>query len=604
MCGITGILNLDEKEICIDILKKMTKSLEHRGPDGEGFFLDKIIGFGHRRLAIIDLSSAGTQPMISQDGNFIISYNGEVYNFKELREELEKLGYKFKSKTDTEVVLYSYVEWNYKCLSRFNGMFAFSIWDKKNKCLFLARDRYGIKPLYYTLQNNSFLFASEIKSFFNFPTFRVKMNYQGLQEYMTFQNYISDNTLFDNVKVLPPGSYITINSDSKEISKPLKYWDFNFKNNNLFKDKKEYLEEFDRLFLQAIKRQLVSDVEIGTYLSGGIDSGLITAKASNELSNLKTFTVGFFGNDSSETSIYDERNKAELMSYLFKTEHYEYVLKPYDLQSKIQTLIWHIEEPRVGHSLPNYFAAKLAGKFVKVVLSGSGGDELFGGYPWRYLSAIHNNNFAEYLKDYYISQQRNIPVELFENLFQPIWNEIKHIDIYQLFENKCKNQSIIDDNINNSFYFDAQTFLHGILTVEDKLSMAHSLETRLPFLDNDLVEFAQSIPIDLKIKDFNRNNMDKNTLIGKSLLREAIKKHVPTEISNGIKQGFVPPKSWSQIDKIPFINKMLKNKNAKIYSFINYKIIQKYLDKKNNYSLIWSLLNLETWCQNFLEKKK
>ena len=312
MCGIAGILNLKGNSISPLTLNKMTDIIQHRGPDGEGHWFEENIGIGHRRLAILDLSSAGHQPMLSSNKRWVLSYNGEIYNYKELRIELEAEGYSFKSNTDTEVVLYSLIHWKEKALIKFNGMFALALWDRKEKSLFLARDRYGIKPLYYCMQNNIFSFASEQKSILEIPEFKKRINFSSLQEYLTFQNIFTDQTLLKDINILPSGHFGVLNY-KKGISHDLKvylYWDYNFSEKEIFSSHQEYVEELDRLFVQAVNRQLISDVELGAYLGGGMDSGSITAIASKQINNLNSFTCGFDLSSASGIELgFDEKKK-------------------------------------------------------------------------------------------------------------------------------------------------------------------------------------------------------------------------------------------------------------------------------------------------------
>lgn len=334
MCGITGIFHLNGDPVSPALLRSMTKALAHRGPDGEGFVMDTVIGLGHRRLAILDLSAAGHQPMTTPDGNFILTYNGEVYNFRELRRELERLGHSFCSRTDTEVVLRAYVQWGPECVTRFNGMFALALWDKTRQELFLARDRYGIKPLYYTFNGDSFVFASEQKAILTHPAISREIDLEALLEYFTFQNIFTDKTLLKGIRLFPAGCYarLPLGSTTKSLALT-QYWDYDFQEPQQAASEAEYLEELDRLFQQAVKRQLVSDVDLGSYLSGGMDSGSITALAATHLPYIKTFTCGFDLHSISGLELgFDERQKAEFMSYLFKTEHYEMVLKAGDME--------------------------------------------------------------------------------------------------------------------------------------------------------------------------------------------------------------------------------------------------------------------------------
>lgn len=625
MCGIAGIINLNQRPVSTVNLKKMTDAIIHRGPDGEGSFVDGAVGLGHRRLAIIDLSPAGHQPMITPDGRYVLSYNGEVYNYQELRLELEASGYQFHSQTDSEVVLYAYAHWGEKCLDRFNGMFAFAVWDKLKKELFLARDRYGIKPLYYTNVNGEFLFGSEVKALVAHPSFNVSMNPAGLVEYFTFQNFFTDNTLFEGVNLLSAGCHLKINLDKRSVGSPVRYWDYCFSTPEEKISDHEYLEELDRLFKQAVNRQLVGDVEIGAYLSGGMDSGSITALAAKQLPNMTSFTCGFDLNSASGIELgFDERAAAEHMSYMFKTEHYEMVLKAGDMERVMPRLAWHLEEPRVGQSYPNFYAAQLASKFTKVVLSGAGGDELFGGYPWRYYRAVVNDDFEHYIDKYYAYWQRLIPNSVQKKVFAPISNKIEHVWTRDIFKNVFNKHSerLTDpeDYVNHSLYFEAKTFMHGLLVVEDKLSMAHSLETRLPFLDNDLVDFAMKVPVRHKlgklseVVKLNENEPGSKTAKyfqktrdGKLLLRKMMERHIPKEVVEREKQGFsAPDGSWFKGESIDYVRRKLFNPKAMIYDYMDRDTVQGLVSEhlngnENRRLLIWSLLNVENWCEQYLK---
>ena len=623
MCGITGIINLKGEAISPVLLKKMTDVIAHRGPDGEGQWIEGNVGIGHRRLSIIDLSSAGHQPMVSVDHRYILTYNGEIYNFKELRVELEEEGFWFRSQTDSEVVLNALIAWGTNALQRFNGMFALALWDRKEKVLLLSRDRYGIKPLYYSKQGGIFSFASEQKSILAVPCFRRELNKEALLEYFTFQNIFTDQTLFEDINILPPGTFIKIQESDALIHKQI-YWDYHFREPTQKVSELEYQEELDRLFKQAVNRQLVSDVELGAYLSGGMDSGSITAIASQTFPYLKTFTCGFDLSSASGIELsFDERTKAEAMSAQFRTEHYEMILKAGDMERCLPEMAYHLEEPRVGQSYPNYYAAKLAGKFVKVVLSGAGGDELFGGYPWRYYRATSCDNFEHYIDQYYIFWQRLIPNREISKVFSPVWNDVKHVwtrDIFRnVFLSHKNNLETPEDYINHSLYFEAKTFLHGLFVVEDKLSMAHGLETRVPFLDNDLVDFSMKEPVNLKLKNLqevvrlNENDPGpksskyfKKTSDGKLILRKSMEKYVTSELTNGVKQGFsAPDASWFKGDSINYVRKILGNKESRVYEFFDYnavnKLVNEHVDGKHNRRLlIWSLLNYEWWCRSYL----
>ncbi|UCE88912.1 MAG: asparagine synthase (glutamine-hydrolyzing) [Pseudomonadota bacterium] len=624
MCGIAGYLNLDGQPASTVVIRQMTDAIKHRGPDGEGCFLDGAFGVGHRRLAIIDLSPAGQQPMMSRDKRYVLSYNGEIYNFQELRAELTALGHRFNSRTDSEVVLNAYAEWGEKALNRFNGMFAFAIWDLEEKELFIARDRYGIKPVYYMLAGQCVVFGSEVKAIVEHPGCRAEMDLEGLLEYFTFQNFFTDKTLYRGVKLLPAGCYIRIGSGSPSVPEPQRYWDYQFAEPPESASDEEYLEELDRLFTQAVNRQLVSDVDVGGYLSGGMDSGSIVAVAAQQLDHMRTFTCGFDLSSASGIELnFDERATAEHMSYLFRTEHYEMVLKAGDMERVLPGLAWHLEEPRVGQSYPNYYIAHLASKFNKVVLAGTGGDELFGGYPWRYYRAVVNDDFEHYIDKYYAYWQRLIPNRIVHEVFRPVWAEVEHVwtrDIFRdVFATHADQLTRPEDYVNHSLYLEAKTFLHGLLVVEDKLSMAHSLETRVPFLDNDLVDFAMRLPTRLKlgklseVVKINENEPGEKTARyfqktrdGKLLLRKVMERHVPADVIDREKQGFsAPDASWFKGESIEYVRNLLLDSDAVIYQYMDrdtiHSLVNEHLDgRQNRRLLIWSLLNVEHWCRRYL----
>ena len=606
MCGIAGILDVNSKQIDKNSLVKMTQALSHRGPDDEGYYLDNYIGLGHRRLSIIELSKLGHQPMTTDDGRLTISYNGELYNYKELRTELAKKGHNFKSNSDTEVLIYAWKEWGARCLTKLNGMFAFAIWDNTEKKLYMARDRYGIKPLYYSLLGGTLSFASEQKAIKLMPGYKDNFDVETLVEYLTFQNIFTDNTFSKDIKLLPAGNFATISLGKANIELT-QYWDFHYFCEDKSPDHNEYMEELDFLLNQSLKRQLISDVELGSYLSGGMDSGTLTALASYQLPSIKTFTCGFDLSSASGLELtFDERTKAEAMSALFKTEHYEVVLKAGDMERCFDQLSYHLEEPRVGQSYPNFYASKLASRFVKVVLSGAGGDELFGGYPWRYYSPLDGSSFEENTYEYYKYWNRLLSDDEKAEVFKPIKDVYKNHDTLEIFKsimnrhgNKIKDK---EEFVNHCLYFESKTFLHGLLVVEDKLSMAHSLETRVPFLDNDLVDFAMKCPIEFKLKNlrnYNKEDRFKKTNDGKQILRKVMSKYIPNDITEGIKQGFsAPDASWFKGDSIDYVQDRLVNNNAKIYDYLDSKSINKLLNQhmsgeQNKRLLIWSLLSLE-----------
>lgn len=616
MCGVTGLIDLSGQHIKVSTIVKMIDAIKHRGPDREGYWLHKNVGIGHTRLSIIDISEAASQPMLSGNDNFVLSYNGEIYNYKEIRSELESLGIQFNTQSDSEVLLKALIFWREKSLIKLNGMFAFAFYDKKQESLLIARDRYGIKPLYYSLQNHFFSFASEQKAIKARVGYKSNFDKEGLYEYLTFQNFFTSKTLESDIKLLPAGHFIHINSKTSFVSKPIQYWDFHFSQPRTPAAEQEYLEELDRLFTQSVKRSLVSDVEIGAYLSGGMDSGSIATLAARELTKLKTFTVGFDLASASGIELgFDEREKARAISNLIQSEHYEFVLKAGDMEKSLPTLVRHLEEPRVGQSYPNLFAAELASRQVKVVLSGSGGDELFGGYPWRYFQAAYSQNFESFIDEYYLYWQRLLSFAELKALLKPIWQDVSHINPFEIFQNVfSSHQNSLEspqDYINHSFYFEAKTFLHGLFVVEDKLGMAYGLETRLPFMDNDLVEFAMSLPVELKVRNLKqRLIVDENSIgkkkhlnyglstEGKYLLRKCMEKYISKEISVAPKQGFSSPDaSWFRGPSLDFVKRTALNKSNPLYDLISFEATKNLMKdhfegRKNRRLFIWSILHL------------
>jgi asparagine synthase (glutamine-hydrolysing) len=622
VCGITGIFHVNGAQASGDHLRAMTRAIAHRGPDGDGHWVESSVALGHRRLSIIDLSDAGAQPMQTEDGRYIMTYNGELYNYLDIKQQLQKHNVHFTSRSDSEVLLKAVATWGFeRAVSQFNGMFAVAIYDKFARRLYLARDRFGVKPLYYAQCGATLLFGSEIKAIIANPIYKSTIDPEALVEYLTFQNFFDDRTLFKGVKLLPAGTFAEVDIPDDPHSsvgmKITRYWDFHFDEPQNPKSEKDYLAELSHLFRQSVSRQLASDVPIGAYLSGGMDSGSITAVASKQLQYMRTFTCGFDLSSASGIELsYDEREAAERMSYLFKTEHYEMVLKSGDLERVMPSLAYHLEEPRVGQSYPNFYIAQLASKFNKVVLAGTGGDELFGGYPWRYYRAVVNNDFDHYVDQYFDFWQRILPGDELRRACAPIWSQVKHVsprDIFKgVFSSHAERMTRPEDYVNHSLYFECKTFLHGLMVVEDKLSMAHGLETRVPFLDNDLVDFAMRLPTSMKLGNLkevvqlNENTTDakrakyfQKTNDGKLLLRKMMGEFLPKEVVEREKQGFsAPDASWFKGESIDYVKRRVLGKNSKISTVLDMDVISQALDehlsgRQNRRLLIWSLLNLE-----------
>jgi asparagine synthase (glutamine-hydrolysing) len=624
MCGIAGVYHLKGKSFEMGNLVKMAKAIEHRGPDGEGFYQHENVSLAHKRLSIIDTSSKGAQPMRSAHGDWVISFNGCIYNFQDLKHELISKGHVFKSSSDTEVIVEGLESEGTSFFERLNGMFAIAAYQVSSNKLFLSRDRFGVKPLYYWFDGNQVVFGSEIKAIIAHPDYRVKVDNNALNEYFTFQNFFTYNSIFKDVILLPPANTVEINVDTSYIQH-LSWWDYSFSAPDESMTFEEAKEETERLFEQAVKRQMIADVPVGSYLSGGMDSGSIASIASGELEELMTFTCGF--DMSSVTGFeanYDERRAAELMASVFGTEHYEQVIGSAGMVRSLDKVVYHLEEPRVGMSYPNYYIARLASKFVKVCLQGTGGDELYGGYPWRYYRIFDSAGQQAFYDQYFDFWQRLVPEKEKTSLFTS--NVLNGMDMERprrIFErvfrfNDQLKYNTPEDHIQNSLYFEIKTFLPGLLMVGDKLAMANGLEERFPFLDNDLVDFAQKIPVRHKLGNLEKEikTMDENSIHkkkayrefddGKNVLRKAMVDFMPQAILDRKKQGFsAPDENWYRKDNAKFIRERLIQKDSFLNDIVQPKYVEKILDehnagKANHRLLIWSFLNMDSWGKQFL----
>lgn len=627
MCGIVGVFNLNGNSFSIQHLKRMAQTIAHRGPDGEGYYVSENIALAHKRLAILDTSPKGNQPMSSKDGKWVIVFNGCIYNFMELKQELQALGHEFVSTTDTEVIAEGLARYGTSFFERLNGMFAVGAWNTQEKAVYLSRDRFGVKPLYYWFSGTTLVFASEIKAILAHPEYSIDVDLSALNEYFTFQNLFSFQTLFKGIHLLPPANTVKIDSTSSFV-KHRSWWDYDFTSPDEKMTFEEAQAETLRLFQQAVSRQMIADVPVGAYLSGGMDSGSITAIASSLIPRLSTFTCGF---DMSEVTgveaNYDERRDAELLASFYKTEHYEQVINAGDLRWSLPKVVYHLEDLRVGMSYPNYYIARLASKFVKVCLQGTGGDELYGGYPWRYYRVFDSINREQFFEQYYAFWQRLVPDNRKNDLFTP--DVLKQIDIHAprtifervfLFNNKLKYDTP-EDHISNSLYFEIKTFLPGLFIVGDKLSMANGLEERFPFMDNDLVAFAQKIPVRHKLGNLHHEirRIDENTPQkkkayteyddGKNVLRKAMSRYIPEKIAKRKKQGFsAPDESWYRGENADYVKELLLSKKLACSEFIQpayiNEIITEHIEKKINHRLlIWSFMNFEWWCKIFLKSE-
>jgi asparagine synthase (glutamine-hydrolysing) len=609
MCGISGYINLDGEPAASTIVTAMMTAIRHRGPDGQGSFIDGQVGLGHVRLSIIDLSDGGRQPMQSPSGRYTIIYNGELYNYLELRVELQAKGVAFTSSSDTEVILRAYEVWGDDAFVRFNGMFALAIWDKETRILTLARDRMGVKPLYVAYNGTTFAFGSEAKAIFATPWFKPRLDLAGLREYLTFQNFYGERTLFEGISLVTPGTIIKIDVGTSTVTQNT-FSNIQFNSVETSASEADIADELSHVFAQAVSRQLIADVDVGAYLSGGMDSGSIVSVAAGQVENLRTFTCGFDVSSSVGMEAYfDERRDAELMAAVFETEHYEMVLKAGDMEKVLPALVHHMEEPRVGQSYPNYYIARLASKFNKVVLSGAGGDELFGGYPWRCLPCLHPDD-SVFRDNVYMQWQRLLPDAQAEVNFAPVWGDIKAANPRDMFNDAFAMpiSSGVTGQVDSVLTFETKTFLHGLLVMSDKIAMAHGLEERVPFLDNDLVDFALSLPAKYKIGGFpwaeTREEGAYRSTEGKKILRSALSSRIPEVISNREKQGFsAPDAGWFRGRSADFVRARIGNPHARIYRVLNFEAISPLLDDhsqgQNRRLLIWSLLYLEQIFQEY-----
>lgn len=625
MCGICGMVGFANQ----DLLKKMCRIMSHRGPDDEGYFIDKNIGLGIRRLSIIDLET-GHQPIHNEDETIWIVFNGEIYNFQELRESLKKKGHQFYTKTDTEVIIHLYEEKGKDCVNYLNGMFAFAIWDKKKEKLFLARDRLGIKPLYYTVVDGSLLFASEIKALLKCDKVEREVNLIGMHHFLTFLYVPAPFSMFKGIKKLPPAHTMSYKNGKLEMTQ---YWDLCFSKAKI-KRKEYYSERILELLREAVKIRLVSDVPLGVFLSGGIDSSSIAGLMS-QLSNggVKTFSIGY----EEKFASYNELKYSRLVAKHFGTDHHEFILKP-DAVELLPEIVQHFDEPFADSSaIPTYLVSQMARKHVTVALSGIGGDEAFGGYP-RYIGL----QVSRYYEKLPLFVRKNILAPLIEQFPESTesvnivgWlkrftcggilpmNE-RYLSWVSFFDNNSYNKLFTDelkkelsmndpfethreflekegiaDFFDRVFYLDVKTYLtDDLLTMGDRMSMANSLELRVPFCDHKLLEFSASIPYSIKIEGFRL----------KYLLKRAVSQLLPKEIITKRKQGFmIPLGSWLQTELKDLTLDLLSKRSVKKRNYFNWECVQwmlrEHCEGRQNFAdQIWALMTLEIWHRIYIDR--
>jgi len=620
MCGISGIYDINKNQVNPSWAAAMNKTMKHRGPDDDGVVLLSSgcdlpplvynsdgrhpvnnsgydIVLGHRRLSIIDLSDAGRQPMSNEHGTIWITYNGEIYNYSSLRNDLIRKGHRFKSRTDTEVIIHAYEELGDDCILELNGIFAFALWDSIRKRLLLARDRFGTKPLYYTLSRNRLIFASEIKAILEIPGVSGEISPEALSEHFTFQNTFGDRTFFKNIFLLPQGHTLTVEND--KISRR-NYWDIEY-TEEYNHSEEYYINGLRERFEEGVGSQLISDVPLGTYLSGGMDTGSISAVTTRYIPELHTFTCGFDTSSvSGEELFFDERKESEELSRFLNTTHHQIILKQGDMESVLPEVVWHLDEPRVGISYQVFYVARLISNFVTVVLSGVGGDEFFAGYPWRYEPVKDIYDTERFDETYYRLWIRFLTDEEKKDFFSDgINNQLKGFSTFDSFR-EVISKTNAKLPLNRAMYFDAKTFLNGLLLVEDKLSMAHSIESRVPFLDNNLVDFAVVIPPELKL---NNGNI-------KYVLKRAMEGLLPGDTLYRRKQGFTPPdKSWYKGRTLRYIKELILSKKALERGYFKKQYLNKIIEdhvsgKRNNRFLIWSLMCFEWMNRIFIDREE
>lgn len=626
MCGIVGLINKSGLQADYNILKKMADTIHHRGPDDDGVMIDGPVGFFHKRLSIIDIAG-GQQPMTYKDCTIV--YNGEIYNYIELREDLKKKGHSFETSSDTEVILHMYAEYGKNFLNLLNGMFAFIIYDKNENEIFIARDHFGIKPLYWYYDENLIAFGSEIKALLAHPLIHAESDPDNLYEYLTFQFIMGSGTMFKNIYKILPGHYMCINLKNWEI-KEEKYWEPNF-NIDHYHTEEYFIVELDKILKKTIYQQLRSDVPIGTYLSGGIDSSFVTIVASKLLdTQIKSFSGAF-----QEGPEFNELQYAHFAAKTANAELFEIFPTEQEFIDLIPKLIYHLDEPVAGPGIfPQYIVSRLASQHVKVILGGQGGDEIFGGYT-RYLvayleqalkGAIYESNEEE---EHIVSLESILPnlptlkqyipmMKSFwkEGTFEPMDRRYYHLidrmrstaEFFQLdFLRGCKHEEIFQkfskefNNPDTKSYFNKMTHfdmlgsLPGLLQVEDRVSMSVSIESRVPLLDRRIVDLISRMPAGMKFKGGEM----------KYLLKKTIKDIMPPEILNRKdKMGFpVPLHIWSKNKAKDFIMDTLLSKKARERNMINTEYVEKLILAEQPFSRgLWGLLSLELWHNQFIDK--
>ena len=638
MCGIVGFYSQSHK-ITEAQLRSACSAMQHRGPDASGIYIYEEIGLGHQRLSIIDLSEAANQPMLDASGQVALVYNGELYNYQELRAELASRGHEFQTNSDTEVLLHMYLEYGERCLSRLKGMFAFAVSDRRSRIVFLARDRLGIKPLYYRATRSAFCFASEIKALIPLDQTPIQIERQALHDYLTFRYTIAPDTMFEGIKKLPPAHYLIFSDAGLKMNR---YWKLDYQKTEKLGDE-EWVQGLNERFVDSVGSHLVSDVPVGVLLSGGLDSSAVAAVMQSRLSKpIKTFSVAF-----AEGGPYDERPFARKVAQHLGADHHEITITARDFIDALPAYIWHMEEPVADPaSIPLYYVSQLARRHVAVVLSGEGSDELLGGYvcpgnfrSYNLLKAFHEipkwarERLLSRLNKYILHSRRlekylemsSYPLSAYGRL-DPVFqdNVFDEEEKLRLYSSNCREFVSLEDSVEKVrlAYLSAEKFEFldqmlfvsttqwlpdDLLTKADKMTMAHSLELRVPFLDHDLVEFIARMPTNLKV----HKNGQKYTM--KYALKKACRDIIPKEIIEREKIGFaVPYAKWFKNEMKEMVYDILCSRSARENSIFNAKEVARLLktalvqtENPGNEiwdpqaKKVWSLFVFELWRQQF-----
>ncbi|MBI5065424.1 asparagine synthase (glutamine-hydrolyzing) [Candidatus Woesearchaeota archaeon] len=615
MCGISGLWEFNGGVDKI-ILQKMNKVQEHRGPDSEGFMISNKVGLGHRRLSIIDLSPKGKQPMTNENNSIWIVFNGEIYNFQVLREELEKKGHRFRSNTDTEVIVHGYEEWGFSVVEKLRGMFAFAIYDSEKKLVFLARDRVGKKPLWYYKDDKRLVFASELKALLQHPEVPRKINQEAVSYYLSLGYIPHPISIFENICKVEPAQIVVVNK--KEIKKK-KYWEYSFKPTTKSFD--QLKEELRKVMEESVKLRMISDVPLGAFLSGGIDSSIIVALMSKFSDKVKTFSIGF------EEQDYNELPDARLIAEKYKTEHNEFIVKP-DAIKLLPKLAYYYNEPYSDSSaIPSYYLSQMTRKHVTVVLNGDGGDENFAGYD-RYMIAEFYKKlyFKKILKKFsrFIPEFSNKhPLKKLKRALQiaDLSDEEKYYDFMRTFSRQDKVALMLNQKsaelpvqdlifreaknekefVNFAMRSDINYYLPDDLLVKiDIATMANSLEARSPFLDQEIMNLTMQIPWNYKLNNFNK----------KHILKETFNDLLPQQTLQKKKQGFgVPLPHWFRNELKNFTYDVINSNEFKNRHLLNIdecnKIFEQHTSgRQDNSFKLWNLLCLEQWYRIYVDGEK